>query len=356
MKPEKIIRHCLEKNIAFALWRYPGKQIQGAFSHEAIPVKKEKMPEERGFFMALFHPEKDIMGYSIPATLAWAESLTNEALEKIKTHPPDAPTCVHITARQEYIEAFNQMKTAINSGQATKVVLSRTKETSLVNRKNAADLFVKLQKSYPAAMVYIFNIPQRGSWLGATPEMLLSKEGQAFETVALAGTRPAEEPATWGQKEIHEQAVVSAFIEQALHTHQVNHFHREGPETCQAGNLVHLKTTFHIPEDQMGEKYLKVAQHLHPTPAVCGIPRDRARALIGQTEKHRREFYSGFLGEINPGKQEVNLYVNLRCMQVFTDKAVLYAGGGLTRGSTAGEEWAETQAKCRTLLNVAENL
>lgn len=354
--PEKLIQFGLDHNIAFAFWRFPGKGIKGVFSHRAVPLRENQAPDGHGFLVAPFMAEDDLRAYFIPATKTYPEIFGTEALETLTQYPANEKRLPHITTKDDYLEAFSQLKAAIDSGVTEKIVLSRTRESQYINRETAGKIFAELEETYPSAMAYVFNIPQRGCWMGATPEILLSKHAGHYKTVSVAGTRTAGSPEKWTEKEVHEQAVVSAFIENILRSFNIKNFNRKGPENFHAGNVVHLKTTYQIPSSQMADKAFALAGALHPTPAVCGLPRNKARGLIRKTEKHNREFYSGYLGEVDTGKQEVNLFVNLRCMQVFKDRAVLYAGGGLTKGSEVEKEWEETQEKTRTLLNVAEKL
>ena len=93
---------------------------------------------------------------------------------------------------------------------------------------------------------------------------------------------------------------------------------------------------------------------LHPTPAVCGLPKETAKNFILEHEGYDRSFYTGFLGEINlnsGGEKSANthLFVNLRCMELFEDKAVLFVGGGITNDSNNEKEWEETVAKSSTM-------
>ena len=90
---------------------------------------------------------------------------------------------------------------------------------------------------------------------------------------------------------------------------------------------------------------------LHPTPAVCGLPKNLADDFIRLKEKHERKYYTGYLG---PWKlnQQVDLFVNLRCMEVTDDEFILYAGGGITAHSIPEKEWEETNQKAATLLAV----
>jgi len=90
--------------------------------------------------------------------------------------------------------------------------------------------------------------------------------------------------------------------------------------------------------------------NLHPTPAVCGLPKDKSLELILQTEKHNREYYAGYCGPINY-QNKTDLFVNLRCMKILEDQLALFVGGGLTKDSVPTKEWDETVLKAKTLLS-----
>ena len=94
----------------------------------------------------------------------------------------------------------------------------------------------------------------------------------------------------------------------------------------------------------------------HPTPAVCGLPAKKAKNFILENENYNREFYSGFLGEINIPKSTKNkkshLFVNLRCMSLENNIARIYVGGGITKDSIPEKEWEETVSKSFTMKSV----
>ena len=94
---------------------------------------------------------------------------------------------------------------------------------------------------------------------------------------------------------------------------------------------------------------------LHPTPAVCGLPKEAAKQFILENENYNRSYYTGFLGELNMGLQNKNdshLFVNLRCMEIEKNEAYIYVGGGITKESNPEEEWEETVAKSNIMLKV----
>jgi isochorismate synthase len=102
-------------------------------------------------------------------------------------------------------------------------------------------------------------------------------------------------------------------------------------------------------------KLAEFLDELHPTPSVCGLPKDVSMDVIRNTEKHRREYYSGFLGPVNIDN-EWNLYVNLRSMKSLETELEYYLGAGITKGSNAEDEWEETNNKMNTLKTIVESL
>jgi isochorismate synthase len=116
---------------------------------------------------------------------------------------------------------------------------------------------------------------------------------------------------------------------------------------------VHLKSDFTVDLKainfpQLGSVMLQL---LHPTSAVCGMPLEPAIDFLRMHEGYDREFYAGYLGPVNI-ENDISLFVNLRCMKLLDNKAILFAGAGVTVDSVAEKEWEETEIKFRTLLNV----
>ena len=90
---------------------------------------------------------------------------------------------------------------------------------------------------------------------------------------------------------------------------------------------------------------------LHPTSAVCGMPLEAARNFILESEKYNRKYYSGFLGEYKM-QEQTNLFVNLRCCEIESQKTILYVGCGITKDSQTDKEFIETENKAKTILSV----
>jgi isochorismate synthase len=190
--------------------------------------------------------------------------------------------------------------------------------------------------------------------MGATPELLLKKCNGRYFTVSLAGTLPVNDhngAFNWTAKELREQEIVTEFIETQLKNFGIDDYNKTGPFTSFAGNVAHLKTKFDFPGAKVQAELGRFITTLHPTSAVCGSSREKARSYILAEEKHDREYYCGFLGEWNlSGK--LNLYVNIRCMKIFDTRACLFVGGGITADSVLETEWDETNHKAKTLLSI----
>ncbi|PTX18389.1 isochorismate synthase [Pontibacter mucosus] len=253
-----------------------------------------------------------------------------------------------------FVGAVHQAVEAIQAGQMEKVVLSRTDQEALPEGFSPVAAFRAMAEKYPRAFVSLVSVPGVGTWMGATPEILVSiDEQQVFHTMALAGTQPAVEnvaDAIWRQKEIEEQAMVERYVLSCFKKLRLREYTEVGPRTIIAGGLMHLRTDFkvnlrdvHFPT--LGTDMLEL---LHPTSAVCGLPKQPALEFILAHEGYNRSYYSGYLGPVN-GSSGSHLYVNLRCMQLLTQEAILYAGAGVTEGSVAQKEWLETQHKMQTM-------
>ncbi|NJL14424.1 MAG: chorismate-binding protein [Microscillaceae bacterium] len=283
-----------------------------------------------------------------PANLAeqkWAHSLAPNFLTATQAQPI-------------YQQLVQKGLDAIAEGQFQKVVLSRRKDLPYPDGFQAVHTFENLMQRYPAAFCYWFYLPGVGSWMGATPETLLHiNPEQIFSTVALAGTQPYQpglplKEVAWRQKEIEEQALVSRYIINCFKKIRLREFEEEGPKTVVAGNLMHLKTSFRV--DMRAANFAELGrvmlELLHPTSAVCGMPKMPALDFILREEGYDRAFYSGFLGPVHI-QDESHLFVNLRCMQLHPAHLSLYAGAGITEDSQPEKEWQETEIKCRTMLD-----
>ena len=254
------------------------------------------------------------------------------------------------TSQREYFEGYASFMSMLSIGRFSKLVLSRIHvETN--NSQSLGRIFLNTHALYPTALSYLICTPQSGVWMGASPEVLLTGSSKEYHTVSLAGTITANsKTAVWSNKEYEEQGIVTDYIHSVLKSYAKKRIQVSKTETVEAGNVAHLKTSISFNSDA-GVGTLVGA--LHPTPAVCGLPKEEAQDFILKTESHSREYYAGFVGRLAPGG-EASLYVNLRCMKVFTNQLMLFAGGGITKQSQSDREWNETADKLRTLQTVID--
>lgn len=251
----------------------------------------------------------------------------------------------------------------IEKGHFDKVVISRKKDFTLKQDLNVFHHFQQLTQRYPEAFVSLVYLPWLEEfWLGASPEVLVHQEDQTFKTVSLAGTQSSVntagqeismKEALWSQKEIEEQALVSRYIINRFKTVRVREFKEVGPRTVKAGKLLHLKSTFEVKTNEIGFKEMPSVMLglLHPTSAVCGLPKETALSFIKEHEAYDRSFYSGFLGPVNINGSS-QLFVNLRNLKKHKNTITTYAGCGITADSNPAKEWLETELKMNTILGI----
>lgn len=361
-----IINRLLKKNLPFIIYRMPGEK------QPLLLVQKEEkvtvfdftdLENQQGFVIAPYESYHDGWAFLLkPSFIVRNESDQKQLLdflEDIADNPVQFPEQEINTSKKDvYLKQAKSMIDQMKAGHLNKVVLSRIQIKKLLPGFKIELFFEQLNRQYPNAFVYLFNLPGKEIWAGATPETLLKRAGNYFETMALAGTqkRPQENAAIhWGEKELQEQQYVSDFINDRLANLSVTSYDRSEAETVFAGSLAHICTRFKIPFSGLAGKTGEFVRALHPTPAVCGIPKEKAWKLVAEIEKHNRRFYTGFLGPWNLEGQS-HLFVNLRCARFLENNIEIYVGGGLTADSIPEKEWQETEDKSQTILSAIENL
>ena len=384
VKLEKIFFLAVVKGYGTAAWRNPGEEeihvivnlaeTQPQFAHADL----EELPS--GFMVSPYDNDHNLLYYYINADLHFvfknndilelsfnhdlAPGSIDDFLENADKDPKwpelkleDSAGNKHeVLVRDQFMELIMRSVDKILQGELQKVVPSRMMEISLPDNFNVVSRFIDLCNVHPQAFISLFSLPGKGLWIGASPELLISLIGKKyFYTSAVAGTQSGTNvhnlsEVAWTQKEIEEQAFVSRYIINCFKKIRLREFEEHGPRTVNAGGLLHLRTDYKVDLEavnfpQLGSVMLKL---LHPTSAVCGMPREPASIFLHEHEKIDREFYSGFLGPVNVGS-ETSLYVNLRCARIKGNKALLFAGAGVTRDSNPEKEWNETELKMNTI-------
>lgn len=342
------INASLEAKRPFVAYNYPNSNdIKGFFQKDDTLHYRINF-EDSGFIFAPFDDKKQAILFPSISSEIYETKISEISFPKI--HVNEKLVNVSFKDKESHLQLVQKGIKYLNESDCKKVVLSRKISFNNDNIK-PLDIFKKLLKLYENAMVYIWFHPNIGLWLGATPETLLKVDKDEFSTVALAGTQEyhGSLDVVWLQKERAEQQFVTDFIlEKFKDTSSVTVVSK--PRTIRAGSIVHLCTTISGKlSDQL--RLTNLLKELHPTPAVCGVPKRISKEFILDNEGYDRSFYTGFLGELNMNDSS-NLYVNLRCMQVKNDKINLYVGGGITRDSIDVKEWDETVAKSKVMMAV----
>ena len=357
-----------ENDLPFVIYRKPGVQEIKAYLQKDKYLHYVEDYTEEGFVFAPFDSKRPAVLFPITEL----ECTAIETIEDSECVTSSMKDIVH-NEKQVHLDLVQSGIDAIQSGEMEKVVLSRKQNITLTHQ-NPFTTTLRLILKYPTAFVYCWYHPKVGLWLGATPETLLTIENRQLETMALAGTQAYNGAleVSWGEKEKREQELVTQAIVQKLNPLLGNELQLAGPVTARAGNLLHLKTTLKAPLDATATSVQSIVSALHPTPAICGYPRENAKAFILTNEAYDRDFYTGYLGELNMKettsrssakrnienqayqtiKRITSLYVNLRCMKWQGNEASIYVGGGITAGSHPEREWEETVNKLQTMHTI----
>jgi isochorismate synthase len=324
-------------NLETLIFRFPGEEIQqrrGSFNRIA------PNSELSGFVVSDFNLGclYSFVPYSGNFETPWEKLFFQSNTPKVMN-------------KLEYLAISETILTELKQEKLQKVVFSRIKNVGFEASK-AYQLFLELEKEYPHALVYLVSSELFGTWIGATPEILIDLQGKEARTMSLAGTKKTDDAALWNKKEIDEQQYVTDFILDKLQQGGFKDLQCSIPATHIAGPVKHLRSDITF---EMGENSIRqVIELLHPTPAVSGFPQKEALKCIAESEKSERELYTGIIGWVSP--ESSKLYVNLRCCQINKGEAFLYLGGGFTKESSPELEWEETENKSKTILNILQKI
>ena len=339
------LNKCLDGNVPFVFYRKPDSDYVKAIIQNDDSLNYAAGLSVAGFVFAPFDDREKsyIIRNDNSAKLSF--------FCKSSAHKPIKREFVPTenTGKKTYIDLVQKAIDLINNSDTQKIVLSRKELVDICN----LDIFAILEKLlnyYQQAFVYIWFHPITGLWMGASPEILLEVEEEWFKTMALAGTQSYDGTMNviWGSKEKQEQQFVTDYIQQKLKDSKVE---ISEPVTIKAGPLLHICSEIKGKLTAKNDLYSLIST-LHPTPAVCGIPKVNAKQFILKNENYKREFYTGYLGVIGSGLSTNYLYVNLRCMKLNETDVNIYVGGGVTKDSIPENEWDETCIKSEVIRSV----
>lgn len=241
-----------------------------------------------------------------------------------------------------------------------KVVLSRLIDITADAEIDSGALLERLVAQNPVS--YNFHVPLEdgGVLLGASPELLLRKEGERFSSLPLAGSarrqpddvldREAGNRLLASEKDRHEHDLVTQAMKTVLRDRSSELHLPSSPQLITTPTLWHLGTPFEG-KANAGENALTLACLLHPTPALSGFPHQAAIKLIAELEPFDRDLFGGIVGWCDAdGNGE--WVVTIRCAKLHKNQVRLFAGAGIVPASSPVGEWRETGVKLSTMLNV----
>ncbi|MEV6552289.1 isochorismate synthase [Streptomyces sp. NPDC051597] len=270
----------------------------------------------------------------------------NRAARSYSLRPVEQP--------EEWCGSVADVAGAVRRGELRKAVLARRVVVMSDTVIQPTQVLGRLAQTFPGA--YLFSA---FGLVGASPELLLSKQGRYVESKALAGTvrrggddASDRELARWlveSPKNQQEHRILRDMVLDTLAPHAVNVRVEKEPQILKLANVQHLMTHLTVELKPDHPSFLELADALHPTPAVCGWPRDAAYEMIDRVEDWDRGLYGGALGWVD-AQDNGCLCVTIRCAALDGANATVFAGSGIVADSDPAEELAETRAKLDALL------
>jgi menaquinone-specific isochorismate synthase len=264
----------------------------------------------------------------------------------------DRFACGAVSPDVSYLREVRRAVEAIRVGVLSKVVLARTQELRLSRRCDPLAVLNRLRQRFPDCHGFSFQSAGGGSWIGASPERLVQVTGGVFQTEALAGSGARGQTATsdaflsrqllGSAKDRRENLLVRDYLMERLAGLGIDSIEVGAASLLQLSNIQHLRVPLRgvLPE---GLHLLDLAQVLHPTPALAGVPEPEAQRWIAEVEG-RRGVYGGVSGYFD-GRGDGLLIVNIRCAGVSEDRVRLVAGAGIVADSDPEAEFRETEWK-----------
>lgn len=355
----------LWENYSDSCWTVPKILIQKKGKKEYIIYNFLFSPESSAEGISIhqqktdYQKEKIIEEFEFRIAHLYAEDNNNISDSKIKiiSSYGKGPK-----EKKKWIESVKKAINKIESDNIKKVVLSRYMEFGLDSEINIFKFIEKFRIDYPECYIFIFH-SGISTFFGASPEKLLKLMSDYVETDSLAGSAPRgknnpedkvlEDELLSSTKNLFEHRTVIEFIEKQFSKMNIQITFNSVPLIKKLNNIQHLFTNIRADINPKGTTF-NLLEHLHPTPAVCGVPTPEAMQLIRELENYSRGLYTGLLGWFNfSGEGEFT--VAIRSALLKGKKLYLFAGSGIVEGSDPASEFKETELKFKPILSLIEN-
>ncbi|MFB6073446.1 MAG: isochorismate synthase MenF [Haloarculaceae archaeon] len=290
----------------------------------------------------------------------WADRLAG-LQETPSASPPGVASRERTPSRAGWRDQVEAALERVADGSLEKVVLAQALRTTLAGDLSVPDALARVSEAYPDCYRFVIEPPGAGTFFGATPERLVSVRGRTVRTAALAGSTgrgdtPAEDE--WlrsdlldSAKDRHEHELVVEAIRDQL-APSASTVRTSETSVRRLATVQHLRTP--ITADLAADEHvLSLVEALHPTPAVGGLPPDRALRTIRESEAFDRGWYAAPVGWID-GAGDGTFAVAIRSALARDRTATLFAGAGIVADSDPDSEWDEVQLKYRPILDALE--
>lgn len=292
-----------------------------------------------------------------------AQAALQEAARELE-RPPPTPTEYQIPRPADELpracwdEAVNQALDEIRKDAFRKVVLARTLDLSTPGRPDPATTLANLRHGNPGTHCFLIEPTPQHAFLGAAPELIAHVHGTNVHANAVAGSIPR------GDDEDEDARLARALASSTKNRHEhgivVDAMRRrlsrfaDKVEVARDTNILRLANIQHLERDLYariphGTHVLDILQALHPTPAVCGHPRDAARGFLHEAEPFQRGWYAGPVGWFDANGDGA-FAPGLRSALLTPHRWRLFAGAGIVEDSHPRDEWDETHTKFQTIL------
>jgi isochorismate synthase len=296
----------------------------------------------------------------IPRTLSHTGP-AHPAAEALPREVLPAPVATReVPSPARHLVAVADAIAALSDRDLRKVVLARALDLEFADPVRPEQIVRNLVKDNPRHYSFAAELPNARTLVGATPELLLARQGTRVTSHPHAGSMPrsadpvvdrATGEALLASKKDHvEHAVLTEAVVEILRPFCRKLSVPAEPALVSTPAVWHLGTTIAGELIDSDITALRLAAALHPTPAVCGTPTAGARTLVGELEPFERGFYAGAVGWVDAAG-DGEWAVAIRCAEVAVASMRLYAGGGIVPASDPQTELDETSAKFRTLLH-----
>ncbi|MGE7998487.1 isochorismate synthase [Lysinibacillus sp. NPDC093190] len=328
----------LKEEITALQEQYKGQMIIGAIPFDQHTKATIIVPDKHEYYQ-----ESDL----IDDLHIDPQSLTIE-------HSIDKPN------RQQFNEMVQNAIDYINDKQFKKVVLARTLNFRLEADPQISSWLTNLMHKNKQGYIFSIETGHLQNLIGASPELLVKKEGNIVTINPLAGSRKQtfnevkdadlEKELLNSEKDLHEHKIVVDYMCEKLQPYLSDIEFNKKPMILYTDTMIHLSTviTGKLKNDTMNA--LDLAELLHPTPAICGEPQKQALAFIQETEPFKRGLYTGLVGYMD-SNGDGEWVITIRCAEINNKDITLFAGAGIVNSSLQDSEFNEISAKFTTMLD-----